>query len=246
MRTYKLTIAYDGSRYRGWQRQPDTDLTIQGTLERFLGEMTGYSVEVNGSGRTDGGVHALGQVASITLSGKVDERSFRDELNQKLPEDIRVRSIELMRNGFHARKKAHGKHYIYTIDTREKANVFTRKYTYHFPEKLDALRMGEAASLLIGRHDFAAFTDRIDEDKSTVREIYDIDIDVSDDQMVIDYSGNGFLYHMVRILTGTLLEVGSGKRSASQIQTALESGIRQDAGPLAPAQGLCLKEVNYE
>lgn len=246
MRTYKLTIAYDGSRFRGWQRQPDTDLTIQGILERTISELAGYPVEVNGSGRTDGGVHAIGQVASIVLSGRIDEEEFKTKLNEKLPEDIRVRAVLLVKNGFHARKKARGKHYIYTIDTREKANVFTRKYAYHFPEKIDVVRMGEAASRLVGKHDFAAFTDRIEPGKSTVREIYDIVINATDDKIVIDYSGSGFMYHMVRILTGTLLEVGTGTRTLSQIQKALDSGIRQDAGPLAPAEGLCLAEVNYD
>ncbi|MDD3402931.1 MAG: tRNA pseudouridine(38-40) synthase TruA [Hespellia sp.] len=246
MRTYKLTIAYDGSRFRGWQRQPDTDLTIQGTLERIVSELAGYPVEVQGSGRTDGGVHASAQVASIILSGKIEEEAYKKEINRKLPEDIRVLDIALMKNGFHARKKAHGKHYVYTVDTREKADVFTRKYAYHFPEKIDVVRMGEAAERLIGKHDFAAFTDRMEPGKSTVREIYQISIDASDDKIRIDYNGSGFMYHMVRILTGTLLETGTGARKPEQITEALETKVRQMAGPLAPSQGLCLTEVDYE
>lgn len=246
MRTYKLTIAYDGSRYQGWQRQPDTDMTIQGTLERALGAMAGYPVEVAGSGRTDGGVHAMAQPASIVLSGRVDEEKFREELNGQLPEDIRVMKMELMKNGFHARKKAHGKHYVYTIDTREKADVFTRKYTYHYPERLDVLRMRQAAAYLIGSHDFAGFTDRIEEGKSTVRRIYDITIDASENRIEIDFDGSGFMYHMVRILTGTLLEAGTGQRRPETILECLETGDRSLAGFLSPAQGLCLKEVYYE
>ena len=132
MRTYKLTIAYDGSRFRGWQRQPDTDMTIQGILERDVSEYVGYKVEVNGSGRTDGGVHASGQTASIILSGKVDEPVFLTEINEKIPEDIRIVNMELARNGFHARHSARGKRYEYTIDTAEKADVFLRKYSIAF------------------------------------------------------------------------------------------------------------------
>lgn len=246
MRTYKLTIAYDGSRFRGWQRQPDTELTIQGILESILTDLAGYPVEVNGSGRTDGGVHAKAQVASVVLSGKIEEMQYRSEINQRLPEDIRVLSVELMKNGFHARKKAYGKHYEYTIDTRKKPCVFTRKYAYHYPEQIDVTRMRAAARVLIGKHDFAAFTDRIEPGKSTVREIYDIVINATDEKVVIDYYGSGFMYHMVRILTGTLLETGTGKRSTAQVQKALEEGVRQAAGPLAAANGLCLTEVDYK
>lgn len=269
MRTYKLTIAYDGSRYQGWQRQPDTNLTVQGMLERTISDLKGYPVEVNGSGRTDGGVHAQAQTASIILSGKVEEELFREELNRALPEDIRVREVKLVKNGFHARYSAKGKCYEYAVDTREKADVFTRKYAYHFPEKLDIPSMEKAAELLVGKHDFAAFTDR-NEDQSTVRTIYEIRIEaekknpderenqpgtadagrlnkigMQGSKIKIIYKGNGFMYHMVRILTGTLLEVGTGKRSPESMIELLERGERQQAGFLAPACGLSLKEVYY-
>ena len=276
MRTYQLTIAYDGSRYRGWQRQPDTELTIQGMLEKTIGEMTGYAVEVNGSGRTDGGVHARAQAASVVLAGKVDDEAFLLGLNEKLPDDIRVFSARLVKNGFHARRSARGKCYEYTIDTGEKANPFMRKYTFHYPltkgRGLNVLAMRRAALYLLGTHDFAAFTDRVDE-KSTVRRIDGIDIvEVADGTDVADatdetgrvaefggvkgtgerpgivrvrYKGSGFLYHMVRILTGTLLEVGTGKRAPKSVKDALESGSRADAGFLAPASGLCLMEAYY-
>lgn len=244
MRTYKLTISYDGSRYQGWQRQPDTNLTIQGTLERTLSQIVGYPVEVNGSGRTDGGVHAKGQTASIVLSGKMDEKELFQKLNQKLPEDIRVTKVELMKNSFHARYHARGKCYEYTIDTREKADVFERKYTFHYPEKLDLKKMQQAADLLVGQHDFAGYTDRPDE-KSSNRRIYSIKVNDCGDKIKIEYCGSGFMYHMVRILTGTLLEVGSGVRSAKSVEKPLKSGARVDAGFLAPASGLCLKEVYY-
>lgn len=244
MRTYKLTIAYDGTCYQGWQRQPDTELTIQGTLERTICALKGYPVEVNGSGRTDGGVHAKAQTASIRLSGKVEEEAFLRELNRMLPEDIRVTAMELVKNGFHARYSAEGKRYEYTVDTREKADVFNRKYCFHFPEDLDVEAMRKAAGCLIGKHDFAAFTDR-NEEQSTVRNIYDIRIEEQDSKVKLIYEGNGFMYHMVRILTGTLLEVGTGKRSLQETKALLDGGERWQAGFLAPACGLTLKEVYY-
>lgn len=244
MRTYKLTVSYDGSRYQGWQRQPDTDLTIQGTLERTLTSLMGYPVEVNGSGRTDGGVHAKGQTASIVLSGKMDEEELFTKLNQALPEDIRVKKVELMKNNFHARYSARGKCYEYTIDTREKADVFQRKYSFHYPEELDIEKMQQAADLLVGLYDFAGYTDRPDE-KSSNRRIYSIKVNSDGDKIRIEYRGSGFMYHMVRILTGTLLEVGSGVRNVKSVKRPLKSGVRAEAGFLAPASGLCLKEVYY-
>ena len=255
MRTYKLTIAYDGSRFRGWQRQPDTELTIQGILENQISRLAGYPVEVNGSGRTDGGVHARGQTASIILSGKVEETEFLMRLNACLPEDIRVVGMQLAKNGFHARHSARGKCYQYTVDTMEKANVFTRKYTFHYPHQLDVGKMKKAAEYLLGSHDFAGFTDRPDE-KCSVRRIDAIEIRKGDaesaaadgllpGQIQICYCGSGFMYHMVRILTGTLLEVGVGERTCESVRTVLESKKRSAAGFLAPAAGLCLMEVKY-
>ena len=137
MRTYKLTISYDGTRYQGWQRQRGVEQTIQHVIEQSIASITGYEVKIQGSGRTDGGVHALGQVASLRLSGKVEEREFLRKLNERLPEDIRIREIELVPNTFHGRRSAKGKCYEYHIDLREKPCVFSRKYTYHYPEKLD-------------------------------------------------------------------------------------------------------------
>ena len=244
MRTYKLTIAYDGTRYQGWQRQPDTELTIQGILERAVCALKGYPVEVNGSGRTDGGVHAEAQTASIRLSGKVEEEPFLEELNRMLPEDIRVTGMELVKNGFHARYSASGKRYEYTVDTREKADVFTRKYCFHFPEKLDMGAMKKAADCLVGKHDFAAFTDR-NEDQSTIRTIYAIRISKEGSKVKLLYEGNGFMYHMVRILTGTLIETGLHERDLHSVQSLLESGTRELSGVLAPAKGLCLVAVEY-
>ena len=245
MRTYKLTVAYDGTRYQGWQRQGNTDNTIQGILEKAVSEETGFDVEVNGSGRTDAGVHARGQTASIVLPGRITEAEFTGRLNDRLPADIRVLRTELVKNGFHARKSASGKVYEYHLDTGERPDVFTRRYCYHFPHSLDLDAMREAAGYLTGTHESAGYTDKKDE-KSTRRTIYDIMISGQGSRLVIEYSGTGFLYHMVRILTGTLLETGTGQRLPQEAAAALQTKDRRQAGFLAPARGLFLREVRYD
>lgn len=244
MRTYKMTIIYDGSRYQGWQRQKNTGQTVQGLLENAISRVCGRETRIHGSGRTDGGVHALGQTASMTLPGKVEETAFQVELNALLPEDIRVRSMELVKNGFHARKKAVGKRYEYFVDTREKPDVFTRKYSFHFPHNLDVAAMEKTAGFLIGKHDFAGFTDKLDE-ISTIRTIYDITIEKQEEKIRFEFYGTGFMYHMVRILTGTLLETGLRERAPETVADILAAGKRENAGFLAPAKGLFLKEVYY-
>ena len=244
MRTYKLIIAYDGTRYQGWQRQGNTDRTIQGLLERVIGEQTGYTVEINGSGRTDAGVHAKGQTASIVLAGQPEDGFFTERVNRFLPEDIRILDARLVKNGFHARKSAVGKVYEYHIDTGEKPDVFTRRYCCHFPGELDLGRMREAAGYLTGTHEFQAYTDKRDEN-STRRTIYDIIVSGQGGRVTVVYKGSGFLYHMVRILTGTLLEAGTHQRTAKSVRDALRSKDREQAGFLAPARGLFLKEVWY-
>ena len=244
MRTYKLIIAYDGTRYQGWQRQGNTDRTIQGLLERVIGEQTRYTVEINGSGRTDAGVHAKGQTASIVLAGQPEDGFFTERVNRFLPEDIRILDARLVKNGFHARKSAVGKVYEYHIDTGEKPDVFTRRYCCHFPEELDLGRMREAAGYLTGTHEFQAYTDKRDEN-STRRTIYDIMVSGQGGRVTVVYKGSGFLYHMVRILTGTLLEAGTHQRTAKSVRDALRLKDREQAGFLAPARGLFLKEVWY-
>lgn len=245
MRTYKLTVSYEGTRYQGWQRQNNTPDTIQEVLEQAVEKTVGYPVSLDASGRTDAGVHAKGQTASIVLRGKIDEVAFISKINEILPEDIQVTEIRLMKNGFHARHNARGKCYEYRIDCREKQDVFARKITCHYPEQLDTVRMREAAAVLEGRHDFGAFTDKKDE-KSTIRTICGIIIEEQGEKIRIEYRGTGFMYHMVRILTGSLLEVGTGKKTVEDVKRALKSGKRDDAGFLAPAKGLTLKEVYYE
>ena len=244
MTTYKMTIAYDGSRYHGWQRQGTTDNTIQNILEWSIGRIVGYRVQVDGSGRTDGGVHARGQVASVKLAGPVDVEDFQETLNRYLPEDIRVTSVEIARDNFHARKSATGKKYEYYIDCREKPDVFTRRYCYHYPEKLDIEAMRDAADYLIGMKDFSSFTDN-KESSDNMRRIYDIKIVRLGEKIRITYYGSGFLYHMVRILTGTLIEIGAGKRDAEKLPVVIAAQDRDLAGFLAPARGLFLRTVYY-
>ena len=246
MRTYKLTLTYDGTKYQGWQRQINTDMTIQGILERTIGRLVGYNVELDGSGRTDAGVHALGQVSSLVLRGAVDMQQFMADLNRHLPEDIKVAKMELMKNGFHARKNAQGKRYEYYIDTREKPDVFNRKYSFHYPYELDLEAMEEAAQYLMGTHEFDSFTDQKDLEKSTRRTIYEIRIEEQADKIRIVYIGTGFLYHMVRRLTGTLLEVGRGERPPEEVVAVLEAKDASLSGFLASARGLFLREVYYK
>lgn len=244
MRNYKLTIAYDGSRYQGWQRQSTTDNTIQYIIEWSLGRIVGYRVQVDGSGRTDSGVHARGQVASVKLSGMYDPAELKEALNRYLPEDIRILDVELVKNTFHARKSAKGKKYEYYIDCREKPDVFSRRYCYHYPAKLDIDAMRDAVQYLVGVKNFVSFTDN-KETNDTVRKIYNIKIVKSGEKIRITYYGSGFLYHMVRILTGTLIEVGAGKRDASKLPVVIAAEDRSLAGFLAPARGLFLRKVYY-
>lgn len=245
MRTYKLTIAYDGTRYQGWQRQVNTDRTIQGILERAISEQAGYPVEIDGSGRTDAGVHASGQTASVVLSGITSESFFTEEINRILPEDIRILEADLVKSGFHARKSAVGKVYEYRIDTGTKPDVFQRRYCFHFPHELDLDIMRRAAEKLKGTHEFAGYTDKKDE-KSTKRTIYDIIVSGQGSGVTIRYEGTGFLYHMVRILTGTLLEAGLQQRTVESVAEVLLTKDRGQAGFLAPARGLFLRQVHYD
>ncbi len=244
MTTYKLTIAYDGSRYQGWQRQANTDNTIQFILEWSIGKLVGYRVEVTGSGRTDAGVHARGQVASVRLSDDYDPDDLMAAINRYLPEDIRIIKVEQMPNGFNARKSAKGKKYEYYVDCREKPDVFSRRYCYHYPAKLDIEAMRDATEYLIGLKNFSSFTD----DKNCedpFRRITNIKIVRSGEKIRFTYYGTGFLYHMCRILTGTLLEIGNGKRDASKLPVVIAAEDRSLSGFLAPARGLFLRKVYY-
>ena len=242
---YKLTIQYDGSRYDGWQRQGNTDNTIQGKIESVLSRLVGESVEIHGAGRTDAGVHAEGQVASVKLPGKRPAAEVMDYLNQYLPEDIAVIAVEEADERFHARLTAVGKVYRYDIRLGSTPNVFRRKYQYRVEQPLDIAAMRQAAEHLTGTHDYRAFCSNKRYKKSTVRTVSAIDIQVDGADMSITFRGDGFLYNMVRILTGTLLEVGLGERKAEEMPAILESLDRTRAGKTAPAQGLTLVQVEY-
>lgn len=241
---YKLTVAYDGTRYRGWQRLGEGAQSIQGKLEAVLSRMEGRPVEVQGAGRTDAGVHALGQVASARLSDGRTPGEILDYVNRYLPEDIGVLSVEEAPPRFHARLTPSRKTYRYRVWASPLPCVFERRWCY-CPERIpDVEKMAEAAQLFLGKHDFAAFHSGKTK-KSTVRTVYSIAVAPVGPELHITVTGDGFLYNMVRILAGTLLEIGWGKREAASIPAALEAGDRALAGFTAPPQGLCLMEVNY-
>ena len=242
---YKLIVSYDGSRYDGWQKQGNTDNTIQGKLEAILKSISGEDTELYGAGRTDAGVHAEGQAASFRLSSPLAAEYIGEQLNRYLPEDIAVLSVMEAPERFHARLNAKGKVYRYSIRLGGVPDVFKRKYQYRIDAELDIEAMKKAASLLEGCHDFRAFCSNKRYKKSTVRTVHNIDIALSGAELTITYRGDGFLYNMVRILTGTLLEVGMSEKKPEDIPAILESLDRQRAGKTAPAQGLCLVCVEY-
>lgn len=245
MRNFKMILQYEGTRYQGWQRQENSENTIQGKLEALLSKMCGHRVEVQGSGRTDAGVHAAGQVANAHMETERSAEEILLYMNSYLPEDIAVIAVEEVSERFHSRLNAKGKTYLYRVVNSALPHVFERKFTYRVEEKLDMEAMKKAAELLCGTHDFAAFTSTKKSKKSTVRTVEEIRIEEQKDEIFFYFSGNGFLFHMVRILMGTLLEVGMGKREAVQMPDILESGKREQAGALVPARGLTLLEVRY-
>lgn len=246
MKNYKVILAYDGSRYNGWQKQGNTENTIQERLERILGEICGGEIEVHGSGRTDAGTHATGQVIHFHADWRGSAEGLLDALNERLPEDLAGLSIAEMPPRFHSRLSAKGKHYSYTIWKSKRPPVFWRKYVFWCREGLDIAAMREAAEAFCGTHDFKSFCANKRMKKSTVREITHIDFEETADRLTLHFYGNGFLYQMVRILTGTLIEVGEGKRKPQEMAAILQAKNREAAGFTAPSRGLCLCEVFYE
>jgi len=244
MRNLRLDICYDGTRYRGFQRLSTTDNTIQGKLETTLSRILGEPIEISGSGRTDAGVHARGQVANFHCSSTMPAQEILAQLRRYLPEDIGIYSCREASERFHARLNAKEKTYCYRIWNSDGPCVFERRFVSVFPEQLDLQAMNTAAQLLCGEHDFSAFCGNPRFKKSTVRFVRRIDIDRRGDELRISVTGNGFLHSMVRIIVGTLIEVGRGTRPAESIPS-LFGGKREHAGFLAPAQGLCLMEVEY-
>ncbi len=246
MRNLKLLLCYDGTRYRGWQRLGDSDNTIQGKLEAVLTRMAGHPVEVIGSGRTDAGAHALGQTANFHCQTTMDCREIMSYLRQYLPEDIGVISVEEVPERFHSRYCAIEKTYRYRVWSSELPCVFERRFVYEVQGPLDAAAMQEAAQVFLGAHDFSAFCSNKRLKKSAVRTITRFTVERQGPEIVFTVTGDGFLYNMVRILVGTLLEVGRGERDIQSLPGVLENRIRENAGPTVPARGLCLMEVRYE
>ena len=244
MRNLRIDICYEGTRYRGWQRLSGTDNTIQGKLETALSRILGENIEISGSGRTDAGVHAKGQVANFHCESDMPAEEILLNLRRYLPEDIGIYSCKEVSPRFHARLSAKEKTYLYRIWNSDEPCVFQRKFVARFPEKLDVEAMRRAAVFLCGEHDFAAFCGNPRFKKSTVRFIRSIEITRSGALLQIEVIGNGFLHSMVRIIVGTLIEVGRGQRDADSLPD-LFCAKRADAGFLAPAQGLCLQEVFY-
>ena len=244
MRNIRLDICYDGTRYRGWQRLPGKDDTIQGKLETTLSRILDEPIEISGSGRTDAGVHAKGQVANFHCESTMPCEEILQQLRMFLPEDIGILACKECSPRFHARLNALEKTYCYRIWNSEKPCVFERRYVAVIPEKLDLYAMDRVAGILEGEHDFSAFCGNPKFKKSTVREIRSVRIQKTTDEVRIYFTGDGFIHNQVRIMVGTMIEVGRGARSEESV-AALFGGKRCDAGFLAPAQGLCLMEVAY-
>lgn len=284
MKNIKLIISYDGTKYNGWQKQGNTSNTIQEKLEETISRLTGENIELAGAGRTDAGVHALGQTANFKISDKAFDNLIqrnkdvtdallkkmrtlndttdtvikaedtminavntviRGEINQYLPLDIRILNVCEAEERFHARLNARGKHYSYRIDNGSVAHIFDRKYVTRIDQELDVRRMRQASGFLIGEHDFKSFCSNKRMKKSTVRTIEKIELTEDHGMIKIDFYGNGFLYHMIRIIVGTLIEVGLHKREPKEMEFIIHSLDRSRAGYLAPASGLFLEEVYY-
>ncbi len=244
MRNLRLDICYDGTRYRGWQRLSGREDTIQGKIETALSRILGEEIEISASGRTDAGVHAQGQVANFHCESSMEPQEILGNLRRYLPEDIGIYSCKDVSPRFHARLNAKEKTYRYRIWNSDMPCVFDRRFVTVLPEALDLDAMNQAAEYLCGEHDFSAFCGNAKMKKSTVRYLRSIEFKCQGEELQIFFTGNGFLHNMVRILVGTLIEVGRGERSPESIP-ALFGSKRAKAGFLAPPQGLCLMEVFY-
>ncbi len=244
MRNLRLDICYDGTRYRGWQRLAGIQNTIQGKLEQTLSRVLDENVEISGSGRTDAGAHAQLQVVNFHCQSEMPCGEILSQLRRYLPEDIGIYSCKEASDRFHARLNCKSKTYCYRIWNADSPCVFDRRFVYAFSERLDVDKMRIAAAYFLGEHDFSAFCANKKMKKSTLRRIDSLEISRVGEELRFTITGNGFLYNMVRIMVGTLLEVGLGQREADSVP-ALFGAKREEAGYLVPAHGLCLMEVNY-
>ncbi len=245
---YRIVVSYDGTRYNGWQKQKTTGETIQGKLETLLTRMAGEEITVQGSGRTDAGVHALGQTANFRMDTALSEEELMDDINGYLPDDIAVLSLKAASERFHSRLSAVTKTYVYRLYTGKAKPVLDRKYIWQPEGPLDPERMRQAADFFLGQHDFRSFCGNRNMKKSTIRRIDRIKLETLSGgrELRLTFTGNGFLQNMVRILTGTLVECGQGRLEPEDMKKILEAKDRSAAGPTAPARGLILWEVNYQ
>lgn len=243
-RNYKLLIAYDGSRYFGWEHQPE-QVTIQGKLEEAVNSSFGFVPDINGAGRTDAGVHAKGMVANMWMESNLSCQEIRDKINSYLPDDIAVYDVRIASNNFHARYSAVGKTYEYICHHGDSRAVFDRKYVNELEKMPDVNKMIEASKILVGKHDFASFCKQAASYPSTIRIVDKILIDENNGYIKFTFHGTGFMRNMVRIMVGTLLDVGFGKIEVGDIKQILEAKNRELAGHTAKAIGLCLVKVDY-
>ncbi len=244
MRNLRLDLCYDGTRYKGWQRLSGVENTLQGKLEAALSRILQEEIEISGSGRTDAGAHALHQIVNFHTESAISCEELLSQLRRYLPEDVGIYSCQEANPRFHARLNAKAKTYRYRIWNSDIPCVFDRRYVYLLPEPLNVAAMQKAAGFFLGEHDFSAFCANKKMKKSTVREIHSLTVERVGEELVFTVTGNGFLYHMVRIMVGTLIEVGRHQRKADSIPS-LFGAAREQAGYLVPAQGLCLTEVTY-
>lgn len=244
MRNIKLTIEYDGKEFNGWQKQPNK-LNIQGEIERAIEEITGEQVDLYGSGRTDAGVHSLGQVANFKTNSKLPIEKVAIAINSKLKKSIRIKKAEEVSENFHSRYNCHKKKYRYIINNSSQGSAIYRGLEYHVSQKLNADEMKKAIKFFEGEHDFKAFKSSGTSSKSSIRTIYNAELKQNGERIIIELTGNGFLYNMVRIISGTLLEVGLGNIKAEDIPNIIESKDRKMAGKTLPPHGLYLVEVMY-
>ncbi len=245
MRNIKLTIEYDGKDFNGWQKQPNK-LNIQGEIERAIFLVTGEQVELIASGRTDAGVHALRQIANFKTNSNIPIEKFPVAINSKLKKSIRVQQAEEVEERFHARYNCKRKTYCYVINNTQQGSAIFRNLEYFFPLPLNVEKMKKAISYFVGEHDFKAFKASGTSSKTSVRTIYEAEILQKEGRIIIKLTGNGFLYNMVRIIAGTLLEVGLEKIEPEKIPEIIKQGDRKQAGKTLPPQGLYLCQVEYE
>ena len=240
----RLVIEYDGKDFNGWQKQDDK-LNIQGEIERAIEIITGEKVELIASGRTDAGVHALNQIANFKIDKDINLEKLPYALNSQLKRSIRIKTAEIVEDDFHSRYNAKRKTYRYVINNSSQGSAIYRNLEYNFPLKLDETLMNEAIKFFIGEHDFKAFKASGGSTKSSVRTIYDANVRREDERIYIELTGNGFLYNMVRIIAGTLLDVGLGKMKPEEVKDIIESKDRTRAGKTLPPNGLFLVNVDY-